>query len=129
MDVRAIIISEFRSTLERRGYQVTQRLLEIAESPFNLSSVQSAVDNDIQERTRRILFESERRRTVTRLEQGHEEQLRKLSRQYALQLIDASRRGYEITASRALNEQRTLKAEAGRGCDVYPCEQQQLRGR
>ena len=66
---------------------------------------------------------------MAQLEQGHEEQLRKLARKYALQIIGAARRGYEITASRALNEQRTLKAEAGTGCDVYPCEQQQLRGR
>jgi len=129
MDVREVIVSEFRNTLERRRIPITQRLLEAAESPFNLRSVQASVDNDIQEKTRRTPVGIQRRRMVAQLEQHHEEQLRKLSRQYALQIIDAARRGYQITASRALNEQRSLKAEAGRGCDVYPCEQQQLRGR
>lgn len=128
MDVRKIIITEFRNTLQRRGQQVSQRLLEIAEYPFNLQLVQSAVDNDIRLRTRRVPIGPERRMMKARLEQGHEEQLRRLSRKYALKLIEASRKGYEITESRALIEQLALKVEAGRWCDVYPCERQQIRG-
>lgn len=127
MDVRKIIISEFIKTFERKGYRVTQQLLEIAESPFNLMSVQSAVDNDIQEKIQKIPPRFPRRMMVTQLEKSHEEQLRKLARQYALQLIYAIRRGGGITAEMALNEQLTLKSAAGGGCDVYPCKQLQQR--
>lgn len=122
MDVRKIIISEFRNTLERRKILITQKLLEAVESPFDLKSVQASVDNDIQEKIKRIPMGIQRQKLEARLEQDHEEQLRTLSRQYALKIIDSTNRGYQITASMALNEQRMLKAEAGRGCDVYPCE-------
>lgn len=124
MDVRDIVISEFGSTLIRRGISVTPAILRAAESPFDLASVQRAVDGNIEQLERELRFRPsfEIRQRVRQLEQSHEEQLRQLSRQYALQLVRAAQRGIEITASRALNEQRTLKEEAGAGCDVYPCE-------
>ncbi len=131
MDVRDIVISEFRSTLTRRGVRVTPRLLQVAEAPFDLNSVQRSVDSDIDALRRELRFRPsfEIQRQIRRREQMHEERLRQLSRQYALQILSYARRGFEITESRAINGQRLLKEEAGAGCDVYPCERTQQRGR
>lgn len=125
MDVREVVISEFRETLRNNGIPVLPLLLlDAAEAPFDLVSVQISVDRNIRENVRNIDNVISRNQRIALLEKEHEEQLRKLSRQYALQLIRTVRRdGIDrITASTALNEQRILKAQAGRGCDVYPCE-------
>lgn len=124
MDVRGIVIAEFERALRRSRIRVTPELLHAAEAPFDLAAVQAAVDANIIALERQLRFGplSEVHRQIREREQMHEMQLKKLARQYALQLVSNARNGHEITASQALNEQRVLKAKAGVGCDVYPCE-------
>lgn len=126
MDVEEIVISEFKTVFERHGYTVDQRYLTVAKSPFNLKAVQQAVDADI-----RIAVRESRSFTLTqrivaeqRRERHHKEELKKLSREYALKILRYARQGQSINESMMLSEQRSLKEEAGAGCDVYPCAQQ-----
>jgi hypothetical protein len=58
---------------------------------------------------------------VREKDRAHEKQLRQLSRQYALRLLDSTRRGLPLNESMAISEQVNLKAMAGGSCDVYPC--------
>jgi hypothetical protein len=123
MNVRETVINEFRSVFERYGIQTTPEFLRIAESPFNLSAVQHAVDRDLENirEQARYLPSSEIERRVREKDRVHEKQLRQLSRQYALRLLESTRRGLLLSESRAITEQANLKAMAGRSCDVYPC--------
>lgn len=123
MNVREIVVKEFSSVFARHGYSITPELLRIAESPFNLIAVQRAIDRDIEnlQEQFRYLPSLERERRVREKEHTHEEQLRQLSRQYAIRILEYTRRGLPINESRAFSEQANLKAMAGRSCDVYPC--------
>ncbi len=130
MDIRQIVISEFQAVFDRHGYTTPQEFLRVAETPFNLASVQQAVDRDIE----RIRIETRFRtgpesaiRILLR-EQHHEEELRKLSRQYAIGILEYVRRGQSINESLALSEQRSLKEQASVSCDAYPCARQQSGG-
>lgn len=130
MNVKEIVVAEFNTVFERHGYSTTPEFLRVAETPFDLSAVQRAVDRDLQqiEEQARFLSGTESQRRVREKERIHEEQLRQLSRQYAVTLLTYTRQGIPINEARASAEQANLKAQAGRGCDVYPCSQQ-LRAR
>lgn len=123
MNVRETVVNEFRSVFERNGYSTTPEFLRVAESPFNLIAVQRAIDLDLENirQQAKNLPSLEIERRVREKDRVHEEQLRQLSRQYALRLLDSTRRGLPLNESRAISEQATLKATAGRSCDVYPC--------
>ena len=126
IDVRDVVIDEFKAVFSRHGYTTPQEFLRIAEVPFDLRRVQLSVNSDInriREEYRYRTF-TERARRVQDREKYHEQELRKLSRQYALKILSEIRRGYQLTESRAYSEQRSLKEEAGAGCDMYPCGQQ-----
>jgi len=128
MDIRKIIIFEFKSVFERHGYTASEDILRVAESPFNLEAVQLAVDSDMQKLNNEVLSHapSERIRLVRNRERYHNRRLRNLARQYAILLLLYKDKGMQINESIASNGQAYLKELAGRGCDVYPCVRQQL---
>lgn len=129
MDIREIVISEFVSVLKHYEYKITPELLRIAEAPFNLHAVQQSVDFDIQQILEKARFstEAERSRNVYLREKYHENALRKLSRQYAIKILKYTRLGNQLSISAARDLQRSLKEEAGSGCDFYPCDLSILR--
>jgi hypothetical protein len=47
MNVREIVISEFRSVFMNNGIRLDERIIRIVEAPFNLQAVQLFVDRDI----------------------------------------------------------------------------------
>lgn len=49
MNVKEIVVTEFKTVFERHGYSTTPEFLRVAESPFDLSAVQRAVDRDLQQ--------------------------------------------------------------------------------
>lgn len=123
MNVRDIVISEFRNLFLRHGIRVSSEILAIAETPFNLRAVQEAVDKDL-ERIRRessFLTSIEITRKVQEREKYHEERLQKLARTYALKIFEIQRTGF-LSVYRVAIEQRSLKESAGVSCDIYPCE-------
>ncbi len=126
MDVNEVVTSEFKSVFSRHNFNVTYDYLAIARSPFNLAAVQKAVDEDITRTVSQSRAQTFTERIVVkqRREQYHKEALKKLARQYALQILKYARQGQSINESMVLNEQRSLKAEAGVGCDAYPCGNQ-----
>jgi len=123
MDVREIVISEFKAVFSRHGYTTPQDFLIVAESPFNLDAVQRSIDQDLQKirDAARIYTQYEQQRQVDVREKYHEEELRKLSREYAIKILQLTREGRAINESMVLLEQRSLKNEIGARCDVYPC--------
>lgn len=125
MDVKEIIISEFKQTLKRNGVTASRDLLRAAEAPFDLQAVQEAVDNDLNSVINESNFHPAHIRLLRQRAKEHEERLRKLSKQYALSLIQSYRRNNGLTPASILIEQKTLKTSAGRRCDIYPCVQQQ----
>ena len=123
MNVREAVIDEFKSVFMRHGFLITSDILQIAESPFNLNAVQLAVDRDLENirEQAKYLSSSEIERRVREKERVHEEQLRRLSRQYALKLLELARQNSISNKEMVLKEQANLKMMAGRSCDVYPC--------
>ena len=125
MDVREIVKSEFERTCQRTGLPVNSKLLEVAESPFDLVSVQAAIEEDIKNEIRVVPIGPHRAIVEARLARNHEQRLRQLSRAFALQLAKYWLSGNQIDPRLALMVQRGLKDSAGRGCDIYPCERHQ----
>lgn len=123
MDVREIVISEFKSVFDRHGFTTPQEFLRVAETPFDLRSVQQAVDRDIERIRDELRFETtmERNRRIQIRESHHKEELKRLSRQYALRILKNVNRGESINESMAKDEKRLMKAEAVAVCDMYPC--------
>jgi HEAT repeat protein len=130
MDVRNIVISEFKSVFSNFGITLPERFLKIAESPFNLTSVQLYIDNEVEKVRKQnanlpLSLQSD---AIRQLEKKHEERLRKISKQYALRLLRLVRENRYIaldsviSESTASIEQRNLKADPTVSCDIYPCE-------
>ena len=124
MDVLRIATDEFVKELQRSGISITESQLQTLRSPFNLIAVQNAVDSDLKrtEESYRTYSLLERQRQVAIRERYHEANLRNLSRQYAQIIVQQRRRGESLSKSMAITGQVSLKAAAGRGCDIYPCE-------
>lgn len=124
INVREIVVSEFTRVFSIRNITVTQELLRIAEYPFNINAIQIFIDEEIKklEYEYRYFSLSTRQNEIKKLENSHEERLRNLSRQYAIQLLRYRLANQFVTESIALSEQRSLKRDATISCDTYPCE-------
>lgn len=121
MDVRMIIISEFTKNLDRSGIPVTHRLLQAAESPFNLNCIQDVVDSDIEQKVKDLPIKG-LRAELSKLEDQHEVRLRNLSKQYALNVIEVINEGKSLTAPTALDAQRGLSdSVAAKSYQQYLC--------
>ncbi len=126
MDIKDIVVTEFKSVFERHHYPASSEFLRIAESPFDLAAVQCAIDDDVKslENQMRFFSSAESQKMVEDRMRVHEKRLRQLAREYALSLLSETRRGIPLNESSASSGQANLKAQAGGGCDVYPCMQQ-----
>lgn len=124
MDIRRIVTNEFQQRIQSRGFQVTTRLLEVAAQPFDLDSVQHAVDEDLRREAERNRFNAPatRQRKLRSQEMHHEQQLKVLASSYADILLRHLQQGQPITESLSFTGQRELRRGALGTCDVYPCE-------
>lgn len=117
MNVRDIVISEFGNVFGRHDRDINNDLLKKAESPFDLAAVQRAVDSDIIQWGRSFGNWRTRER-----EEYHEQRLRNIARQYAINLLRNVRRNELLTESLASTEKYNLRIQARSiGCDIYPC--------
>jgi ribosome-binding protein aMBF1 (putative translation factor) len=107
------------SYFKERGITLDADALVAAMGPFNISSVKTFVDNDIQNYVNQDPSNASTRRATR--ERYHQSNLRNITEQYAAEVYRRQQRGGYSSESLLLNESRQFIKSAAAGCDVYPC--------
>ena len=124
MDVEGVVVTAFKQVFASHGIGLTFSQTMAARAPYNLEAVQEAVNEDLARVKHEHRFKQihQINHYVRQREQFHENQLHDLAQKYAQYLLNRRMKGLPLDESSAFTGQRMLKEAAGRGCDIYPCE-------
>ena len=133
MDVREIVKEKFASEyLSEENLPefvsplqvLPKEVLEVAEWPFDLDSVQWFVDRDVEEKVENYKVSDELQRASFQVlvEREHRQRLEALAVHYAKLLKQAVANGNILNESTVDSIQTNMRESAEGRCDIYPCE-------